>query len=72
MSLTLDLSAITSGQVSVATEFGLGDPFTQLDQEMNDYEHNHCSSQNANASSGDQSLSASPIATVSRRETFLE
>jgi hypothetical protein len=71
MCLTLDLSTIASRQISIASEFGLGNPFTQLNQEVNDDEHDYCSSQNTNTSSSDQSLSASPIATVSQRESFL-
>jgi hypothetical protein len=70
MGLTLNLSTIASRQVSIAPKFGLGNPFAQLDQEVNDDEHDHCSGKDANTSSSDQSLSASPIATVSQRESF--
>lgn len=70
MGLTLDLSAIASRQISIASEFGLGDPFAQLNQEVNDDEHDYCSGKDANTSSSDQPLSASPIASMREDTTF--
>lgn len=49
--LTLDQSAITSGEVAVESEFVLCDPLAQLDQKVNNGEDNRCTSQNADTGS---------------------
>ena len=53
MGLTLDQSAISSGEISIKSKFGLCDPLAQLDQEVDDDEDDHRSGQDADTSSGD-------------------
>lgn len=52
-SLTLDQSAIASGEVSVESELVLCDPLAQLNQKVDDGKDDRCSSQNTDTGSSD-------------------
>jgi len=67
MGLTLDQSAISSGEISIKSKFGLCDPLAQLDQKVDDDEDDHRSGQDTDTSSSDQTSSISPITMVSKK-----
>jgi len=69
VSSSFDQSAIASGKISIESEFGLSDPLAQLDEEVDDNEDDHSSSQDTDAGPCDQAPAVSPIMMVSKKFT---
>lgn len=57
MGVALEQFAVAGGQVPIEAQLGLGNPFTEFDQEVDDDENHNCSGQDADTSSCNQTSS---------------